>query len=149
MKKIPPVLLLLINGALMWLVAQTNFAYPFAGGYSPLVASILVLVGLGIGLSAVREFRRVQTTVNPMRPENATTLVDSGVFAFSRNPMYLGLALVLAGWGTWLGSAGSFAVIVLFVIAITALQIRPEEAALAKCFGDDYVKYRQRVRRWI
>ena len=149
MKKIPPVLLLLINGALMWLLARTDFAYPFDFGYPLLAASIFVLLGAGIAVSAVREFRRVHTTVNPMRPENATTLVDTGVFAFSRNPMYLGLALLLVGWGTWLGSAGSFAVIVLFVLAMTVLQIKPEENALAQIFGDDYVKYCQRVRRWI
>lgn len=149
MNRIPPVLLLLINGILMWLVARTGFAYPFDFAYSQLLAGILATLGVGVALSAVYEFRRVQTTVNPLRPERATTLVSTGVFTLSRNPMYLGLALVLAGWGVWLGSGGSLLVVLLFILAMTVLQIKPEEAALTKCFGNDYLDYCQRVRRWI
>lgn len=149
MNRIPPVVLLLLNGLLMWLVAQSAFAYPFKFAYSQWLAFILAMLGAGVALSAVHEFRRAQTTVNPLRPERATALVDSGVFRVSRNPMYLGLALVLTGWGIGLGSGGSFAVVALFIFLMTVLQIQPEEAALTKSFGDDYLKYRQRVRRWI
>lgn len=95
-------------------------------------------------MAAFVRFRQAQTTVNPMEPEKATSLVTDGVFRISRNPMYLGLLLLLTGWALWLGTASPWFVPPLFVIAISVAQIVPEEL-----FGERYRAYRQSVARWI
>ena len=147
--KIPPPILLLITGAIMWLVAHSDFAYPVPVSY-PLVLSLsLVVIGFLIAFLAMRQFGAVETTVNPLSPESATSLVSTGIFSRSRNPMYVGLLCISAGWTVWLGSLTNIAVIVLFVLVITELQIKPEESALNKLFGEAYEEYCKRVRRWF
>lgn len=94
-------------------------------------------------------FRKVGTTVHPLEPNKATYLVTDGVFRFSRNPMYLGLLLLLIGWAVWLGSASPWLVPPLFVIVLTLVQIIPEERALHQRFGEEYVSYQRSVSRWI
>ena len=147
--KIPPLILLLITGAIMWLVAHSDFAYPIPVPY-PLALSVAsAAFGFLIALRAMRQFKAAETTVNPLAPESATSLVNSGVYRRSRNPMYAGLLFILAGWALWLGSLTSVVVIALFVLAITELQIKPEEKALRELFGEDYEQYCRQVRRWV
>ncbi len=100
-------------------------------------------------MAALVRFRQARTTVNPMDPSKATQLVTGGVFRISRNPMYLGLVLLLIGWGMWLHSASPWLMVVLFVVAMTHVQIIPEERALERLFGTPYIAYRGKVRRWI
>ena len=95
------------------------------------------------------DFSRNETTVNPLEPDQAQKLVVSGLFRFTRNPMYLGMALVLFAWALYLANASAIIGPVLFVASITALQIKPEEEVLGKIFGQDYADYRKRVRRWL
>lgn len=106
-------------------------------------------VGIAIGVAAFRRFLQARTTVNPMDPSKATRLVTDGVFRISRNPMYLGLLLLLFGWALWLGSASAWLIPPLFVIVITLVQIIPEEQALDQLFGAEYLAYRRTVARWI
>lgn len=147
--KIPPPILLLVTGAIMWFVARSSFAYEVSVPY-PLVLSLcLAAVGICVAVLALREFRSVETTIDPLSPERATSLVDTGIFRYSRNPMYVGLLLMSAGWAVWLGSQANIVVILLFVVTITELQIKPEEKALRILFGKEYDLYRQRVRRWF
>ena len=94
-------------------------------------------------------FRRARTTVNPLRPANSSALVTSGIYRHTRNPMYLGMATLLAAWATWLGTPWALFGIVAFVAWITRFQIIPEERVLANLFGADFAAYRARVRRWI
>ena len=147
--KIPPPVLLLVTGAMMWFVAHSSFAVSFSVPYPLFVAIGVASIGVAIDIFAIREFRSVKTTVNPLRPENASTLVRGGIFNKSRNPMYLGMLFLLSGWAIWLGSASNIVVIVLFVPLITQLQIKPEEAALRTLFGQDYVDYCEQVGRWV
>lgn len=147
--RIPPPIVLLITAGLMWLVSRSNFAYPVDILYPWIIGLSFAAVGVLIAFFAIREFNAVETTINPLEPASATALVDTGIFTVSRNPMYLGLLLILTGWGIWLGSLTGLAIIIVFVVAITELQIKPEEAALRSLFGDDYENYCQRVRRWI
>jgi protein-S-isoprenylcysteine O-methyltransferase Ste14 len=147
--KIPPVLLTLIFGALMWLVSRM---VPGSILSAPLrVACLLAFSAAGafVGLHAVISFRKAQTTVNPLNPHACTSLVESGIFRFTRNPMYLALVLALAGWALFLGNIYSLALIALFVAYMNRFQIQPEERALETLFGQAYIDYRQRVRRWI
>lgn len=98
--------------------------------------------------AAFYQFHRAHTTFNPFRPESATALVTSGVFAWTRNPMYLGLSLLLFGWAIMLGTLSPFAGPLLFVPLIRHVQIRPEELALRRRFGSAYDRYCQGVNRW-
>ena len=84
-----------------------------------------------------------------MAPQKASALVTSGVYRITRNPMYLGMLLVLAGWGVWLGNAAAFVGLPLFVAVLNLLQIAPEERVLRERFGDAFTRYAARVRRWI
>jgi len=147
--KIPPPVILLLSGAIMWLVAHSAFACPVAVPFAFPLALLLAATGIVVAASAIRQFRQAQTTVNPLQPDAATALVDHGIFARTRNPMYLGLLLVLSGWGVWLQSLTNLVVLAVFVLFITQFQIKPEERALQKVFGQAYADYSARVRRWI
>jgi protein-S-isoprenylcysteine O-methyltransferase Ste14 len=105
--------------------------------------------GLVLDAAALAAFVRARTTVNPLRPEKSSALVRSGAYRLSRNPMYLGLALLLAGWAIWLANALALALLPAFVAWLDRFQIRPEERALAARFGAEYEAYRARVRRWL
>jgi protein-S-isoprenylcysteine O-methyltransferase Ste14 len=99
--------------------------------------------------SAMREFRSRGTTVDPIHPERASTLVTSGPFQLTRNPMYVGLSGLLTAHLITRGSLRALPPIVAFVAAIDRMQIAPEEAAMSRLFSDDYEEYRARVPRWI
>lgn len=147
--KIPPPVWLLIIGAVMWLVAHSAYAYSIHIPFSLVLAIVIGVLGVLCSASALRLFRSADTTVNPLKPEEASSLVTNGIYAKTRNPMYVGLSLVLIGWAVWLGSLSNIVVLVLFVVVITELQIKPEEAALRELFGQEYRDYCQQVRRWI
>ncbi len=100
-------------------------------------------------IAALIQFRRARTTVNPHKPETTTTLVTSGVYAWTRNPMYLGLSILLLGWAIRLGTLSPLVGAWLFIPLIQRVQIRPEERALRMQFGEDYDRYCRRVNRWL
>jgi len=100
-------------------------------------------------MGGVVSFRRAKTTVNPLRPEASAALVSTGVYSFTRNPMYLGMALVLFAWAAYLSSIWSLVGPVLFALYITRFQIVPEERALERLFGASFAEYKKRVRRWL
>lgn len=99
-------------------------------------------------IAAFIEFRRACTTLNPRKPEDASALVTSGVYRWTRNPMYLGLTILLFGWAARLGTFSALEGALLFVALIQYVQIRPEEHALRIRFGKDYDHYCNRVNRW-
>ena len=99
--------------------------------------------------TAMREFRRAGTTVDPLHPERASSLVDSGPFRVTRNPRYVGMAGLLAAHATVRGRWRTVVPVLGFVLLIDRVQIPPEEAAMASLFEDDYDAYRSRVRRWL
>src|SRR5699024_1912048 len=147
--RIPPPVIALLTALLMGSVA-----WGIPGLHSPLFQyKILTIVpaaaGMATGLAAVISFVRARTTADPRRPEQTQPLVQSGIYRFSRNPMYLGLFLILLGWGCLLANAAALVLLMLFIAAMTRLQIVPEERALQKRFGIEFDDYRQRVRRWI
>jgi protein-S-isoprenylcysteine O-methyltransferase Ste14 len=147
--RIPPVALTLITAALMWLTAWLVPALAFAMPGSRVVAVFLALIGILTAISGVVSFRRAATTVNPLRPETASSLVVSGIYRFTRNPMYLGLLFVLLGWAVFLSNAVAFVWLAAFVPYMNSFQIGAEEAALATLFGQEFTNYRARVRRWL
>jgi protein-S-isoprenylcysteine O-methyltransferase Ste14 len=147
--KIPPVLVTVIFVLLMWLVSRITPTIPISLMFK--VTSLLFFVGLGsyVGLTGVSSFRKANTTVNPLDPDTTSSLVISGIFKRTRNPMYLALMLALTGWGLYLGNLFSLLLATGFVPYMNHFQIRPEERALEKTFGAEFNAYKKQVRRWI
>lgn len=142
--KVPPPLLLVALAAILWLLAGTRpSALHLAFGLPTIV--------LGLSLNALPKvlFRRAGTTVSPLRPEQSSTLITSGLYRHSRNPMYLGYAIALIGWAICLGQPVGLAAVGFYVGYVTRFQIMPEERQLAAMFPDEYAVYSAAVRRWI
>ena len=147
--KFPPLLIVAAFAAAMVALAR---AFPAASIALPLrvpAAIALAVLGGVIAIAGVIAFRAHRTTVNPMRPESAATVVIGGVYRFSRNPMYLGLLLALAGLALYVSNALAMLLLPAFVACMNRVQIEPEERALAARFGEQYAAYRARVRRWV
>lgn len=123
-----------------------EYPYPLIAYYTGL---FLVALGAVVALSAAFSFVRKSTTLSPLAPESASKLVVSGLFRYSRNPMYLGMLLCLVGWAVLHATLTGFVPVVLFVAVMTYWQIIPEEKCLEKLFTDDYLNYKKRVRRWF
>lgn len=147
--KIPPVVVGLVTAGLMWLVAQAMPEYGFDIPQRRLAAQVVAAAGFVVAVWGVVAFRRAGTTVNPMKPESSSSLVVTGIYAFTRNPMYLGLLLVLVAWAIDLTHPAAFLVLPLFVLYMNHFQIQPEERALAARFGPAFTEYAARVRCWI
>jgi protein-S-isoprenylcysteine O-methyltransferase Ste14 len=109
----------------------------------------VAVAGAVIGGLGFASFIRAKTTVNPMKPDSSSSLVVSGIYQFTRNPMYLGFLLGLFGWAIFLSNALAFFLLPAFIAYMNRFQIEPEEKALARLFGEQFVAYRSRVRRWL
>lgn len=147
--KIPPLLVVLIAALAMLGSSRAAPSLSFALPGHVLVALSLAALGGIVALAGVAAFRRERTTVNPMTPGSASSIVSGGVYRYSRNPMYLGFLLVLAGWAAYLSNIGAAALLVPFVAYMNRYQIKPEERALLAKFGPSFVQYMSRVRRWV
>ena len=147
--KIPPPAWMLIFAFGMWAVhrAVPGLALPIP--IAPALALGFVSMGALFAGRAIWQFLRANTTVHPHKPQNTAQLVTDGIYRISRNPMYVGLLLVLTGWAIYLANLLALLCLPLFVFAITRVQIVPEERILRDKFGDAYVDYCGRVRRWI
>ncbi len=145
---VPPPLLCALVALAMWLVARVTPAMGL-GDPARTVAVVVLSAGGLVGALGLREFRRAKTTVDPLRLDRASQLVTSGVYRLTRNPMYVGLTSLLLAWGVYLTSPAALLCPALFAALITRFQIMPEERAMASLFGETYVAYRKRVRRWL
>ena len=147
--KIPPPLQVLIIAIAMYGVSKVLPVWQFSFAGSTWLACGLVIIGLGISMLGVTEFKKAQTTVNPHTPEKSTYLVTSGIYHYTRNPMYLGLAIILLGGALELSHFLAFLLLPVFISYITYFQIKPEEAVMTQKFGDKYRTYFTQVRRWL
>lgn len=147
--KIPPPLVALTFALAMWFVSRSTPSIDIGIWVRAVVAVAVALLGGAISLAGVLAFRRARTTVNPMKPQSTSMLVTGGIYRFTRNPMYVGLLLVLVAWATFLSSLWTLVGPLAFVLYITRFQIKPEESALATLFGQPYADYRAKVRRWF
>lgn len=147
--RVPPLALLALAMALAWIAAWAwppgTWAMPGRTGISLLLGA----AGAVASIAGVLALRRARTTVDPRHPERAGVLVHTGIYRVSRNPIYLGFALMLAGWVAWLGHVGALAILVAYVLYIDVAQIDAEEAALRKRFGRAFDAYASRVGRWV
>jgi protein-S-isoprenylcysteine O-methyltransferase Ste14 len=147
--KVPPPLVAVFVAMLMWLAEWAVPGLQFEMPGRRVIAACVALVGVAVSIAGVVSFRRARTTVNPLKPESASSLVVSGVYRISRNPMYVGILLVLLAWAVWLANVMAPVIMPAFVLYISRFQIRPEEAAMTTLFGEEYEAYRSRVRRWL
>lgn len=147
--KIPPVAVALITAACMWLAARAapGFEVPFPG--RDVVSGMVALSGGFIALLGVVAFSRAGTTVNPMKPGSSSSLVVTGIYSVTRNPMYLGLLLLLLAWVIYLANVLTVLFLPGFVWYMGRYQIEPEERVLASLFGPEFTAYAAKVRRWI
>ncbi|GHA85237.1 hypothetical protein GCM10007067_23990 [Lysobacter bugurensis] len=147
--RLPPPLLLVLLGAAMWAVSVHVPGFMLRHPTIDAVAAALAVVGLLANGLPKLAFSRVRTTVNPLRPSNATSLVTHGLHRVSRNPMYVGHVLLLAAWALYLGHAIAALCVPLQMAWLARFQILPEERALDAKFGVAWQAYRTRVPRWL
>jgi len=147
--KVPPVLVTAVFAGIMWLISRLTPAIDLPTSLRLGCLLLLMTSAVIIGLYAVASFKNARTTVNPLTPEACTSLVNTGMFRVSRNPMYLALLLALAGWALFLGNLCSLVMTVVFVAYMNRFQIQPEEQALEAAFGEAFIEYRHQVRRWL
>jgi len=147
--RVPPVAVVLIAALLMWMLARRTPRLDWVTQWRLVAALVLLAAGVLVAVAGVLEFRRARTTVNPTKPEAASAMVRSGIYRHTRNPMYLGMLLVLAAWAAWLASPVALAVLPAFVLYLNRFQIEPEERVLAGLFAGEFDAYRRSVRRWL
>lgn len=147
--KIPPVAVMLLCMAAMSGIARLSpsLARPFPGRL--VAAAGLAAFGAVLGFAGLLAFRRARTTVNPHRPATVSAMVVAGVYRITRNPMYLGLLMMLLGWAVDLSHPLACAALPIFVLYMDRFQIRPEERELQAKFGPAFAEYAKSVRRWI
>lgn len=145
--KFPPVVQVLFWALAAWVLSTylPLFQLPFS---IPTIA-VAATAGLAFLASALADFHKHRTTVNPLEPKGATTLVTGGPYRITRNPMYVGMALLLLSWCLYLAELVGLLAVPLFVTTMTILQIKSEETALVTQFGDQYREYMGRVNRWL
>ncbi len=146
-QKIPPALLLLVFGIVTFFMSNQSFSFV---GLSQFLGLGLGILAIAIAIVAVLSFKKAKTTVNPMKTENISSLVTTGIFSYSRNPMYVAMALLLFGFGVYM-EVTLFSVFwtVFFILYLTKFQIMPEEKLLIGIFAKEYEKYCTDVRRWL
>ncbi|MCC7483806.1 MAG: isoprenylcysteine carboxylmethyltransferase family protein [Burkholderiales bacterium] len=144
----PPVVALACAGA-MWAVALALPDLVVPVPWRRVAAMVLLAAGATIDAAGLLAFLRARTTVNPLRPANTSAMVTTGIYRVTRNPMYLGLVLILSAWAMWLAHPLAALGVAVFAVYIDRFQIRPEERILAAKFGGEFESYRRSVPRWL
>jgi protein-S-isoprenylcysteine O-methyltransferase Ste14 len=147
--RVPPPVVALLAALVMWGVSRNAVASGTPELLRLPLAMTLALVGVAFDLSALMAFRRAKTTINPMKPQSTSSMVTSGVYRATRNPMYVGLVFLLGGWAVYLWTWWAWLGPVAFAAYITRFQIAPEERVLIALFGAEYLTYKSQVRRWL
>ena len=146
---VPPLLVLLAAGLLMWLVAVFVTATRIDIPFRTIIGWALLGAGVLIDVIGVLQFRRARTTFNPIKVDTAANLVTTGIYRLSRNPMYVGQTLMLLAWAVYLQNWLTLPLVAAFVFWIDRFQIVPEERVLEAKFGGQFQRYRGEVRRWL
>ena len=147
--KVPPPIYMLLFLLTMWGASIVAPLLRFESSFFVFLGVLLGIAGLLCIVWAGGLFFRSKTTVNPFTPDKSSRLVVHGLYQYTRNPMYFGLLLMLVGWAFYLGAASAFLVLPLFIFTLNLFQIKPEERALERLFGEEYRAYQNKVRRWI
>ena len=146
-KRIPPPLIAMLCVLIIFLSKSIFPSFVFS--YKLQLGIFVSTIGFLLLIISIKSFIDNKTTINPLNLKKSTYLVTSGVFRFSRNPMYLGMLLFLLGAAIILNIIGGLIISILFIFYMNFFQIIPEEKALENLFGKNYRNYRKTVRRWI
>ena len=146
---IPPPIQALLSAIMMCLINRYFTHANFSLNGINIFALIFLIIAVIIIILSMYKFKKIKTTISPLRPNKTSSLVKSGIYEYTRNPMYLGLLLMLFSIALFLKNFISFLIIPLFILFITKNQILPEEEALENIFGEEYKNYKNKVRRWI
>lgn len=147
--RIPPDVVWVVVAALMWLASRLTPGVLIPSGLRLGGAAVLAVAGIVLMVSARSALADANTTWHPMTPAESTNLVTTGVFGISRNPIYLGMLLVMLGFAVVLSSPVALLASALFVLYLDRFQIAPEERVLFAKLGQEYAEYQRRVRRWV
>ena len=147
--KIPPPIVALLLAAAIYYAAPVFPALPLNDDWRLILAGLFAGIGFSCDLAGLYSFRKAHTTINPLAPKKSSVLVTRGIYRFTRNPMYLGLAFLLLAWSCYWASSAVLIDLPLFMVYITLFQIKPEERVLLEKFPDQFPAYCQKVRRWI
>ncbi len=147
--KIPPVITTIIFIGLMTLAAKLSPIVKFVFPQQELISMLISIAGIACIALAVIGFNKAKTTVNPTKPDDSSAIVSSGIYKFSRNPMYLGMLLILLGYAVNAAALSCYLLLVGFILFMNQYQIKPEERLLSAKFGNEYTNYLTQVRRWI
>lgn len=147
--KVPPPAVAVAATVIIWGISWLTPQVAMPSGLRLLASLAILVTGIVFSVAGVVSFRRARTTINPSRPEKASALVNTGIYQVTRNPMYLGILLVLIAWAVFLSSAWALLAVVGFVLYMNHFQIEPEERALSKLFGNEFESYKASVRRWL
>ncbi len=147
--KIPPPVVAALAAVAMWGIAAVAPSIDAPEGMRKVAAATIALAGVALDIAGIVSFRRARTTINPMKPGTTSSLVRSGVYRFTRNPMYLGLCFLLVAWAVFLACPWALLGPLAFVLYMNRFQIGPEERALSAMFGEEYSAYEATVRRWL
>ena len=145
--KIPPPIVTLFFGLCIYL--SKSFFPEFSFSILSSLSIISFIVGISVLVTAIISFKNHETTVNPISIEKASSLVVTGIFQYSRNPMYLGMSFILLGLTLKFNLIGGLIFTGLFMLFITIFQIKPEESAMEKLFDQEWKDYVCNVRRWL
>ena len=143
---IPPPIVTIV---FLFVIFFTKDLFRFSVTLPSSLGFIIILVGLMIIFIAARQFKAVNTTINPIKPENASVLVNNGIFSYSRNPMYLGMLLIIIGFSIIHNLLAIIVIMPIWIIYMTYFQIIPEEEAMEILFKENFVNYCKKTRRWI
>ena len=147
--RVPPLAVAGIVFVAMWAITRVAPSFAFDFGGRRLAALEVLLLAAAIGLAGTGSFRRARTTVNPLQPDRASALVTTGIYRYTRNPMYVAVALALLAWSVFLGHLLAPLGAIAFVAWMDRRQIPAEEHALRGLFGADFERYCAGVRRWL
>ena len=147
--RLPPPVVAALTALGMWVLAHWLPILKFDVPWPVLTGFSVVCIGAAISIAGIREFKRAKTTVDPLHPERASSMVTTGVYRFTRNPMYLGILLALLGCFVGFGGVSAALGLPAFIWYITRFQIGPEERVLQAKFDSEYIAYKARARRWL
>ncbi len=147
--KIPPPVYAIFIAVIMWFLHKHLPVFQIFNAPWNKIGLGMIMLAVSLDVYSLFLFLKKRTTPNPMKPENTSELVSSGLYKFSRNPMYVGLLIILTGFAVWMGSLISFVMLPVFYWVITEMQIKPEERLLEVKFGQVYLDYKKKVRRWL
>ncbi|MED5474568.1 MAG: isoprenylcysteine carboxylmethyltransferase family protein [Candidatus Neomarinimicrobiota bacterium] len=139
----------LFSGIIMWLVSKYSLNTNFNLNGINILALVFLIIAIIMIVLSINKFKKNRTTISPLRPNKTSSLITSGIYNYTRNPMYLGLLLMLISTALFIKNFISFLIIPLFVISINKNQILPEEQILENIFGEEYRNYTKKVKRWI